>query len=447
MSSFSAKLERVRFLPTPAAESARSAPNILEIGFDASDCEEAIVEHSGIARAPANDLPREPTERLDVLRRKIAAILTKAPPARRHFADPSQGDLPFAHQETPLGPLYVRTKRFSAAHRVGRASVTSGKDASAGMLALLALDPVLSNVDPGRLLYLDTETTGLSAGAGTVPFLIGLAWFEPDSSSLVMEQILLRQLGEEAPMLARLAERVARASAFVTYNGKSFDLPLLRSRLVLNRLPALQAIPHIDLVHIARRLHRHRVRELNLGNVEAEVLGFVRTADISGGEVCSRYSHFLRTGDASALLAVIDHNEWDVVAMAALVGLYGEPLEGLLPADWAAVARTLKRAGSLDLAADVASRAVLRGVGHDAVRARGEIAKARGDKAQALADFASLVEGVDDPRLRLELAKLYEHHAKEPLKALELVERGTGEGEEATRRRRGRLERKRDRRR
>ena len=447
MSSFSAKLERVRLLPTPAAESARSAPNVHEIGFDVSDCEEAIDGDRGIARAAANDLPREPAERLDMLRRKIAAILTKAPPARRHFADPSQGDLPFTHQETPLGPLYVRTKRFSAAHRVGRASVTSGKDASAGMLALLALDPVLSGIHPGRLLYLDTETTGLSAGAGTVPFLIGLAWFEPDSSTLVMEQILLRQLGEEAPMLTRLAERVARASAFVTYNGKSFDLPLLRSRLVLNRLPALQAIPHIDLVHIARRLHRHRMRELNLGNVEAEVLGFVRTADISGGEVCSRYSHFLRTGDASALLAVIDHNEWDVVAMAALVGIYGEPLEGLAPADWAAVARTLKRAGSLDLAADVASRAVASGVGHDAVRARGEIAKARGDKAQALADFASLVEGVDDPGLRLELAKLYEHHAKEPLKALELLERGTGEGEEATRRRRGRLERKRDRRR
>ena len=319
--------------------------------------------------------------------------------------------------------------------------------AAGGMLALLALDPTLSERPPAGMLYIDTETTGLSSGAGTVPFLIGLAWFEPDSSTLVVEQLLLRQLGEEAPMLVRLADRVAQASALVTYNGKSFDLPLLRSRLILNRLRALPLLPHLDLVHIARRLHRHRLREVTLGNVEAEVLGFVRTADITGGEVCSRYSHFLRTGDESALAAVIDHNEWDVVAMAALVGLYGEPLEGLVPADWAAVARTLRRAGSLDLARHVAARAVERGAGHDAVRAHGEIAKARGDKAQALADFASLVESVDDPALRLELAKLYEHHAKEPLKALELLDRGTGEGEEATRRRRGRLERKRDRRR
>jgi uncharacterized protein YprB with RNaseH-like and TPR domain len=418
----------------------------MEMRLDRAYCEESIDDTVRETTSRVSELPRDPAARLEVLRHKIAAILTKAPPARRRSADPSQGDLPFALESTPLGPLYVRTKRLSAAHRVGRAAVSAGKDASAAMLALLALDPTVAAVSPERLLYLDTETTGLSAGAGTVPFLIGLAWFEPATSTLVFEQLLLRELGEEAPILTRLAERVAQASALVTYNGKSFDLPLLRSRLVLNRLRALPSIPHIDLVHIARRLHRHRVREVCLRNVEAQVLGFERTADIAGGEVCSRYSHFLRTGDDTALNAVIDHNEWDVVALAALVGLYGEPLEGLAPADWAAVARTIRRAGSLDLAGDVASRAVARGAGHDAVRARGEIAKARGDKAQALADFASLVETVDDPALRLELAKLYEHHAKEPLKALELLDRGTGERAEATQRRRGRLERKRDRR-
>jgi hypothetical protein len=175
------------------------------------------------------------------------------------------------------------------------------------------------------------------------------------------------------------------------------------------------------------------------------VLGFERTADISGGEVCSRYSHFLRTGDESALAAVVDHNEWDIVAMAALVGLYGEPLVGLGPIDWPGVARTVRRAGSLELAGEIADRAVRHGGGAEAVRARGEIAKARGDKALALSDFASLVETVDDPLLRLELAKLYEHHAKAPLAALELVSRGTGEKPEALARRRTRLERKRDR--
>ena len=161
--------------------------------------------------------------------------------------------------------------------------------------------------------------------------------------------------------------------------------------------------------------------------------------------MCSRYSHFLRTGDGSALAAVVDHNEWDIVAMAALVALYGEPLAHLGPIDWPGVARTVRRAGSLELAGEIAHRAVLRGGGAEAVRARGEIAKARGDKALALADFASLVETVDDPKLRLELAKLYEHHAKAPLAALDVVARGTGETPDALLRRRARLERKRDR--
>jgi hypothetical protein len=313
------------------------------------------------------------------------------------------------------------------------------------MLALLALDPSLGAVDPTRALYLDTETTGLSGGAGTVPFLIGVAWFEANSGSLVVEQLLLRELGEEAPMLERLARRFTDASMLVTYNGKSFDMPLIASRLVLCRRPSLGAMPHLDLVHVARRVHRHRLSQATLRHIECEVLGFERTADISGGEVCSRYTHFLRTGDASALAAVVDHNEWDIVAMAALVGLYGEPLVGLGPVDWPGVARTVRRAGSLDLAGEIAHRAVESGGGSEAVRARGEIAKARGDKARALADFASLVESVDDPELRLELAKLYEHHAKAPGAALELVARGTGESPDALLRRRLRLERKRDR--
>jgi len=433
MSSWSAKLERVH-LPSPPSDRAESSTAVVP----------SLSEIAPVA--DADTLPSDPAFRLEALRRRIARILTKASPVlKRTAADPSAGDRPFFREETAKGPLYVRTRRLSAAHRVGRAVVQPTAPTSAGMLALLALDPSLASLDPRKALYLDTETTGLSGGTGTVPFLIGLAWFDEGGASLVVEQYLLREMGEEAPMLERLAQRASEASMLVTYNGKSFDVPLLRTRFVLNRLLAFACPPHLDLVHVARRVHRHRLAQLNLATVESEVLGFERTDDISGGEVCSRYTHFLRTGDDSALAAVIDHNEWDIVAMVALVGLYGEPLEGLSPADWVGLARTVKRAGSLELAGQIADRAVDQGVGSEAIRARGEIAKASGDKAQALADFASLIDAVDDPSLRLELAKLYEHHAKAPLAALELVDRGTGESPEATSRRRQRLEKKRDR--
>jgi len=144
-------------------------------------------------------------------------------------------------------------------------------------------------------------------------------------------------------------------------------------------------------------------------------------------------------------MGVVEHNAWDVVSMAALVSLYGEPLEGsqLEAGDLVGVARTLKRAGSAELAYEVADTAVARGAGHDATRARAEIAKARGDKARALADFETLLDSsVDDPKVRLELAKLYEHHAKDASRALAIMEAGTGEAEGPRSKREARLRKK-----
>ena len=106
------------------------------------------------------------------------------------------------------------------------------------------------------MLFLDTETTGLAGGTGTVPFLVGLAWFE--GRSLRVHQLFLRRLGEEAPMLRVLAERMAEPPAWSTYNGKSFDWPLLRTRFVLNRVPTPAELPHLDLLHCARRVFKHR---------------------------------------------------------------------------------------------------------------------------------------------------------------------------------------------
>jgi hypothetical protein len=110
------------------------------------------------------------------------------------------------------------------------------------------------------------------------------------------------------------------------------------------------------------------------------------------------------------------------------------------------VARTLARAGSKDLAHEVAEAAVERGAGHDGTRVRAEIAKARGDKARALADFETLAASIDDARVRLELAKLYEHHAKDVERALAIALRGTGETQESSARREARLRRKAERR-
>jgi uncharacterized protein len=348
-------------------------------------------------------------------------------------------ELPFATQMTSSGPLHVRMQRLSAAHRTGRAPVAGAREVDMELLALLALDPTLAACDASRALFLDTETTGLSGGAGTVAFLVGLAWW--DGQALMLEQLVVRALGEEAPMLERVRDRVAAASMLVTFNGKSFDLPLLRTRFVMARVAPPAEPPHLDLLHVARRVHGKRIKQgCRLVVLEREVLGFVRSDDVESADVSACYLHFLRTGDARALLGVVEHNAWDVVAMASLLGRYGEPLNhDFVADDLAGMARTFHRAGAIERASSAAEAAVEREATPRSLRARADIAKARGDRAGALADFEALVARADDPSARLELAKLYEHWARAPSVALTWAEQGTGEGTEATHKRRDRL--------
>jgi len=390
---------------------------------------------------PRDSRRAEARPSLDELRERIARIVAREPVTAPR-ADPSGGELPFIREQTPLGPLYARRTRCPAGSRVGRAPIFAAQAADPAMLALLALDPTLAACAPRRALYLDTETTGLAGGTGTVAFLVGMCWFDDAANAFVLEQLLLRRLGEEAPILAVVRERLAEASVIITYNGKSFDMPLLRTRFVMNRFEPPPLPPHLDLVHVARRIHGRRLKARTLVAIENEVLGRARLGDVAGGEIVAHYAHFLRTGDEEALLGVVEHNAADVLAMVALAGLYGEPVDGLGAEDLAGVARTLRRAGALDLAAELADEAVSRGGGAEARRARGEIAKARGDKARALSDYEALAAEVDDPSVRLELAKLYEHHVRAPARALELTELGTGERDDAWGRRLARLRRK-----
>ncbi len=398
----------------------------------------------GVSASPAKALELRPS--LDDLRERMAKVLARsrgedgAVPLRCP-PDVDFPELPFVAEETEHGVVHVRTRRLSAAHRIGRAPLSAAAYASPEVLALLAQDPDLGSVRPRGALYLDTETTGLSGGTGTVAFLVGLAFFR---GGWVLEQLLVRELGEEVPMLARVAERIRGAELLVTFNGKSFDVPLLRTRFAMARMELPPEPPHLDLVHVARRLHKARGVSCKLTSLEEHVLGFVRLDDVPSGEVSAHYLHFLRTGDTRGLVGVVDHNGLDVETMIALVGLYGEPLAetSLAAPELVGLARTLRQARRLDEARGVADRAVERGAGVEAFRARAEVAKAAGDKARALADFEIVASEIDCKKTRLELAKLYEHHVKAPARALEVALSGTGEGEAPAARRRERLEAK-----
>jgi hypothetical protein len=170
-----------------------------------------------------------------------------------------------------------------------------------------------------RACYFDTETTGLSTGAGTVIFLAGLAWL--DAEQIVVRQYLLPDYPHEAALLRRVAAELANANRIVTYNGRAFDLPMLASRLTVHGLFEQQAaLPdaHDDLLPVARRLWRRRLGGARLGQVESRILGVRRDSDVGGSEVPGRYFDYLRGGSPQLLAEVLDHNLQDVVSLALL---------------------------------------------------------------------------------------------------------------------------------
>jgi uncharacterized protein YprB with RNaseH-like and TPR domain len=178
--------------------------------------------------------------------------------------------------------------------------------------------------DPGKWLFLDTETTGLAGGTGNYAFLVGLAWW--DAGGLAVEQMLLRDFSDEHSLLAELAERIAERPVLVTFNGKCFDWPLLENRFTMTRairLPSLAA--HLDLLHPARALWRLRLGSVRLVELERHVLdaarlGWHREEDLSSALIPQFYFDYLRGGAAQPLAGVVKHNQMDLRGLAALFG-------------------------------------------------------------------------------------------------------------------------------
>jgi uncharacterized protein YprB with RNaseH-like and TPR domain len=200
--------------------------------------------------------------------------------------------------------------------------------------ALRLLDPSLSlqgtGIADARTVFIDLETTGLSGGAGTVAFLVGCGYF--DLGAFQVRQFLLTSYATERALLSAVAEFFGGTDLIVTYNGKTFDVPVMETRWLFHRLPMpdfSQDVPHFDMLHPARRLWSSRFAGdeglasgggCRLTTLERDVLGFRRIGDVSGFEIPGRYFQFLRTGDPRPLEPVLEHNRLDLVSLAAVTG-------------------------------------------------------------------------------------------------------------------------------
>ena len=169
-------------------------------------------------------------------------------------------------------------------------------------------------------VFFDTETTGLAGGSGTVAFVLGLAWFpEQESGGLMVRQYLLSRFAGEARMLDLGAEVLGRASPVVTYNGKSFDAPLLATRCRLcRRGDPLQNAVHLDLLHPMRRAFSRTWGDCRLGTAEFNLLRFARRDDLPGHEAPAAWTDWLHRGNCSRLGKLLEHNAWDLISLAAL---------------------------------------------------------------------------------------------------------------------------------
>ena len=168
-----------------------------------------------------------------------------------------------------------------------------------------------------RIVFFDIETTGLSGGAGMLAFLVGCGWFEPDGGFRV-RQFFLAGPGGESAMLDALARIFGDASLLVTFNGRTFDVPVMDMRWAFHRKPTpADGLAHFDMLPPARRLWSG-LDSCSLSSLERSVLGFHRLADVPGLEIPARYFHFLRTGDVSIVDGVLEHNRHDLISLAAV---------------------------------------------------------------------------------------------------------------------------------
>lgn len=345
----------------------------------------------------------------------------------RPAADPGKRHLPeevflFPGEEslgrTASGCCYLRELLFSLDRQHGNYTLGESLNCRGSDLALPARDHTLSPIEPARFLFLDVETTGLAGGTGTWVFLIGLGWLA--NGSFHVRQYFLRHPAEEEAMLSHFAAFAAPFSGLITFNGKAFDLPLIQTRQVLRRTPQTAPREHLDLLTCARSLWRERFPSRRLNFLEEALLGFQRHDDIPGEEIPAVYFNYLRCGETVLLQKVFEHNVFDILSMAGLLGRVASTVASKKPAHPAecySLGRLYHRAGRIEKAQHYYRQVIGCGSGRLEEAALSQLAllcKKRGEWTEAVCLWQDLAlrEGKNLDAY-VELAKYYEHRARD----------------------------------
>ena len=343
----------------------------------------------------------------------------------RQARKPIETVVPGREYQTNFGSLFSLGHSYSQDYLHGRQPVLPQHPIYG--LARWSRVPELEQKNLDQFIFLDTETTGLSGGTGTMAFMVGVARFRGES--LAMEQFFLRSPAEEAALLAGLEEFCDGMAAVVTYNGKSFDIPILNTRYILQGFTSpFEDLPHLDLLHLTRRIWRARLEQCNLGNIEQQILQLQRDGDeVPGYLVPEYYAQYLRDGNAEPLRGIFYHNEQDVLSLAALFALFADMLEA--PTAWetpssqdlTALGRLLEHMGEVDGALSLyqkgAQAAESARTKLEPLLAQAKLHKRHGEYNRALPLWEQAAADGSLEALE-ELAKYHEHSTRQLEKAL-----------------------------
>ena len=331
--------------------------------------------------------------------------------------------------DTDSGRFFLYRESYALDHLHGQERLSSLLSHVPHGPAVLARDERLAAVDLERIAFVDTETTGLAGGTGTYAFLVGVGAFR--QGAFVLHQYFMRDYGDEPAQLQGLGELLQDMEAVVSFNGKSFDLPLLETRFIMSRQPPrLVDVPHLDLLPAARRLWKYRLASCALSSLEDEVLAVRRTqADVPGWLIPGLYADYARSGDAREMPRIFYHNAQDILSLVTLAArmcglLTSEDLEsGNLPGeDLYGLGRLFSELGEVDRAEAAYTRAArssqVRWVRERAMRDLAYLLKRQERGAEALPWWEELARTEGAIYAHEELAKHYEWQASDPEQAL-----------------------------
>ncbi|MCC5876929.1 MAG: ribonuclease H-like domain-containing protein [Candidatus Sumerlaeia bacterium] len=375
--------------------------------------------------------------------------------ATNHFSRPQSTPPPRARaildhldattaEEGPQGRVYIRRVELrpgcdnNQPHALGAFGPAGSPPLTHDQLADLSTEWEGGPVEPHQIGFMDTETTGLAGGTGTIAFLVGIGWWEarPDGWVFVLEQFLVDDFAHEGELMRRVGEHFARFRIVVSYNGRCFDMPLLRTRGIMNRLPPRLFRPaQVDLLTTARRLWRNRLESVSLKSVESHLMCIDRGPDVDGAEIPAIFFDLAHNGTIGRLPLVVSHNAQDIATMAGLLyrlGLaVGDPHGcGLLDhwSEFAGIARWRETQRRWDEAAAAWTRALSLTGSDESVERELLYRLAACHKRQrhwtpAVEAWEALSQQpvIHSAIAWIELAKYHEHVARNPVRALEVV--------------------------